>query len=455
MTYLEAVDLLRNIETKYDVMSIRYKGISVWPHLRLYLLDKISVNTEVKATGTVVKVVLKSLFVYNPLQLWKKHDVWLFTGCERRKRIGYKMIHRISGGISANVDGCLMVEKPSSRIGHYNKNEIEEKHIVSEAWLLFAYHLIELCSRLFKPKIKNEELIRQILLDNNIAFDYHHSVRMLNAKRISMLLLLTFARKPKLAVMECPYVSMGYMWAFHQKGIEVVELQHGVLNCHHNAYNANAYEERMNPDAICVFGIEEYRYFTEDEPQYAKDVYMTGLYMLERADETFNADPFEKYREKYHSIVVASGQNGYENHLSEVIDAVALEHNDILFFYIPRLSDTSLAFKAENVKVKCGVNIYEYLKWADIHITISSTTCLESQYFGTPTIFYDYDSMASNYYGELLNKENGCVYINSFKEFDTAYKILKDGGFKYKEIFSYNHVERITNIIRMYLSKHV
>ena len=39
MTYLEAVALLHDIESKYDVMSIKYKGVSVWSFLRLRLLD--------------------------------------------------------------------------------------------------------------------------------------------------------------------------------------------------------------------------------------------------------------------------------------------------------------------------------------------------------------------------------------------------------------------------------
>ena len=143
MTYLEAVALVKDIEERYDVMSIRYKRVSVWPFLRLFLLDKISVQTEIKASGSIIKVVLKSLFAYNPLKVFKRHDVWLFTGCERRKRIGDKMIHRISGGISSNVPSCLMIEKPDLLLGHYRKQVIEEKEIVSESWMLILFHFFE------------------------------------------------------------------------------------------------------------------------------------------------------------------------------------------------------------------------------------------------------------------------------------------------------------------------
>lgn len=453
MTYLEALQLINSIEAQYDMMSIRYKGVSVWPYLRLYLLDEIAGQTEVKASGPIIKIVLKSLFAYNPLKVFKYHEVWLFTGCERRKLVGDKMIHRISGGISSILNNYLMIEKPSTRIGHYPKKDIEEREIVSEAWLILITRIIERISRLTPSKIENEVIIRQVLIDRVIDFDYRHYIRLLNAKRLSLLLLLKIIRKPKLAMMECPYVSMGYMWALHQSGVKIIELQHGVINKNHNAYNAKAYEFQMKPNSIFVFGTEEYKYFTEEEPQYASDVQMTGLYMLEKANECSNKDIFEKYRSQYESIVVVAGQIGYEIQLAEMIEDVAEFHQEMLFFYIPRLVDTNLVFKVKNVIVKKGINIYEYIKWADLHVTISSTTCLEAQFFQRPTIFYDYEKRASTYYGSILEKDNGCIYIYAPKEFDNAYKLIKQGNFCYKEVFAHNHVERISKILKDYIRK--
>lgn len=448
MTYLEAVELIKDIESKYDVMSIRYRNVSVWPYLRLYLSDGIAGHTEIKASPSVVKVVLKSLFAYNPFKVFKRHDVWLFTGCERRKRIGDKMIHRISGGISSNVDGCLMIEKPHLLFGHYKKSEIEEKDIVSESWLLILFHLIERLSRLARPRIENEDVIQQILVDNNISFDYVQYVRKLNAKRLSLRCLLGLVRKPRMVMMECPYDAMGYMWACRQKGIRFIELQHGVIGRNHNAYNARCYEPMMQPDGICVFGSEEYKYFTEEAPQYARNVYQTGLYMLEKADEFFVDDVFGKDRERYSKVIVASGQSGYEDQLSACIDKVAQRHPEYLFAYIPRMADTELHFASDNVRVERDVNIYQYLKWADIHITISSTTCLEAQYFKTPTVFYDYEDRASSYYGQLLKEDNGAVYINDEKEFDGALATIQGRDFTYKDIFVHNHLERIEKVIK-------
>lgn len=448
MTYLEAVELIRQIEDKYDVMSVKYKGISVWPHLRLYLLDGVSGQTEIKGTGPIIKVVFRSLFAYNPFSIFKHHTIWLFTGCERRKRIDGKMIHRISGGFSASNCDYLMIEKTNVTIGHYKREEIEEKNIISEAWLLVLFHLIQVITRPFNQTIENEGVLKTILNDYKLRFDYGHYVRSLNAKRLSLLCLIKLTKRPKLAVIECPYNSMGYVWAFHQKGVKVLEMQHGVAGRSHNAYNAKAYEPILNPDGICVFGSAEFTYFTEEEPQYTPKVYMTGLYMLEKADEYFKQDVFGDYRNKYDKVVVCSGQNGCEDKLSLFINETAADNSNLMFIYIPRSSNADISFTEENVVIVRDVNIYQYLKWADIHITISSTTCLEAQYFETPTIFYDFNKMASTYYSNLLKAENGAIYISESKEFSNALSFLKQNNFTYLEVFAHKHIDKIKTVIQ-------
>ena len=308
MEALESVKLIKGIEQKYDVISIKWKGISVWPFLRLYIKDSVTSQRENKASASNIGLVLRCLFAYNPFRALKRHDIWSFTACDRRKRIGDKMVHRISGAFAAQGVNCLMIEKPLKGFGHYSRKEIEEQDIISESWLLMTFHAMEVFSRLITPKIENEDLLKKILADNNLQFNYLRYVRMLNAQRRAMRLLLLLNPKPKVVMIECPYDVMGYQCAFHEKGINVVEMQHGSLNGNHFSYNAREYEPKMNPDCVCVFGEEEYKYLTEEKPQYAPYVKMTGMYMLERADQYFSNDIFKEERKKYDSIIVISGQ---------------------------------------------------------------------------------------------------------------------------------------------------
>jgi hypothetical protein len=87
MTYLEAVDLIREIESKYDLMKVTYKGVGVWPLLRINIVDAITGNNDtMKSSGSsAIKQVLSTLFYYNPFSYFKKRSVWLFAGFERKR----------------------------------------------------------------------------------------------------------------------------------------------------------------------------------------------------------------------------------------------------------------------------------------------------------------------------------------------------------------------------------
>ena len=108
-------------------------------------------------------------------------------------------------------------------------------------------------------------------------------------------------------------------------------------------------------------------------------------------------------------------------------------------------------FNSDNVRLIHGVNIYEYLKWADIHITITSTTSLEAQYFHTPTIFYDYQNLATNYFKDFFKEENGVSFINSAQQFDYAFNKIYGHNLAYQEIFAHDHVKRLMDVVSEYI----
>ena len=92
-------------------------------------------------------------------------------------------------------------------------------------------------------------------------------------------------------------------------------------------------------------------------------------------------------------------------------------------------------------------NIYEYMIWCDVHLTISSTTCLECHYYHKPTIFYNYSDMSVNYYSKVLSESNGAIYTNDAKEFGVALKNVLSQKFEYKEIFASDTIQKIKDII--------
>ena len=449
MTYLEAVALIKTIEQKHNMMLVKYKGVSVWPLLRINIIDTISGNNDtMKSTGlSAVKQVLSTLFYYNPLKFFCKHKIWLFTAYERRKEIEGKKILRVSGCVIEVEPDTLVIEKPSPDQCSHPRSEVTEKTIVSESWLLFMVHALAILSRPFSIKLENEKILRDVLGEYGIMFDYVSAIRILVSQKKVFDLFLALLPKPKKVIIECPYSIMGYVWSLHNHGILVIELQHGVLNDKHYAYNSQFHSSILYPDEICVFGESEYNYLTSRENHYCKIVHKTGLYYLELAKKSFTKDVFIEYRGLYSSIILVAGQRGYEEVMANYVKAAAQSSPHCLFVYVPRSKDAGLTFNQNNIIYRPGINIYEYMIWCDVHLTISSTTCLECHYYHKPTIFFNYSDMSVSYYSKVLSEKNGAIYTNDVKEFGIALKKVLSQKFEYKEIFAHDTARKISEII--------
>ena len=449
MTYIEAINVINEIERRYDVMSIKFKGISIWPLLRLNLVD--CMTTRNQTTGitfvSAVKQVLNTLFYYNPLSYFKKSRTWLFTAFDRRKDLNERMIQRVSGAVIEVEPNILIIEKPSPLQFSIPRKTIPEKRIVSESWILLLVHFFSFVTKWHKRKIVNSDLLNKILADYKLNFNYQNSVRILSSQRRVLSLILLITSKPEKVVIECPYTVMGYLWALHSHHIPIIELQHGVLNECHYAYNSLYHSKELYPDKLCVFGEYEYNFMTGENGHYCKDVRKTGLYYLELANRSFVDDPFKDFRSQYKNMILISGQKGYEEQMAEYVNKIASMEKASLFIYVPRTLDIKLNLNQTNTIFCPGINIYEYMKWCDVHCTISSTTCLECQYFHKPTIFFDLDNLASKYYGKMLTSENGVIYTKRPEEFSSALVWVLHTEFEYKRVFENNTIKEIKKII--------
>lgn len=439
MSYLNGVKKLKQIESDNDVMSISFKGIPIWPYLRIYLMQVLGHTNNENAHGmssSKIGTILKSLTAYSPLSFLKNHSIWLFNGQERRKQIGTKWIHRVSGFFASTNLAFLNIEKPQTGCRHLRKVDIEESDIVSEGWFILLSHLIERILRLVKlPKIENENILIHILNSYNLNFNYKYYTRYLWAQKLATDFILKLTAKPKVVFIECPYPIMGYQWSLKKHGIKVIELQHGVLNDSHYAYFFR-HSSIFSPDEIWVYGDREKNYFKKINPHYSNIIRETGLYILDRANKEFRTDLFKDYRTQYERIIVFSGQSAVENEAQEFLDRIATLNQDYLFIYIPRHDSEVVNICLPNVKIRKNVNIYEYLKWCDLHLTISSTTCLEASYYGRKTIFFDFQNLATYYYGDYLKDENGVRYIHNPYEFRSAVKSLMSQNTIFKTPFA-------------------
>lgn len=455
MEYIDARKILEEIEKKYDVMKIKYKGVPVWLFLRCYLIahmysDRPSNTKSINKLN--VKAVIGNLFCYPVINLFKKNRIWIYDGVITRKKVGEKYYHHVTGAITELVHDSLLLESPERVKKHYRMTEIPEKRIISNAWsILIARGLIPFIGRI---KIENGDLLEEIISEYKIKFDYNYYIKFFLAQRKTVDFLLRIAPNPKVVFMVNAYNQMGYVWSFHNHNIPVVEMQHGVINKGHFAYNSFFHNDVLHPDEICVYGEVEFNYFTIEQKNYCNKVTMTGLYLLDCSDKEFNTDIFSEYRKQYQKIVVLAGQTGYEELLMDFTEKLAIRQPSYLFIYIPRRHVDSSLLRQSNIIYKEGVNIYEYLKWCDIHSTISSTTCLEAHYFKKPIVFYvTKNSVAMDYYGGILGNENGAFYVNTTEDFIKVAEKLGNTAYSYRELFAHHSVENMKKVICRYLKE--
>ncbi len=451
MEYLEAVRLIQEIEQKYDVMSVKYRGITVWPYVRVYLTDSLSAHRAQKASPSNIAFIIKHLFDGNIFSLFKKHKIWVYDGMASLRHVGNKYIHQTSGPIFEAESSTLLLANPGKADIAVNKHDLAEKNILSNSWSIMMSRALSILAPKRWMQIENEDVLKRINEHLNVNFNYRYYIKHLFSQKKVVDIMLWLGKKPQIVFMICPYAQMGYLLSFHNHGIPVIELQHGVLNGSHYAYNSIYETPLLHPDEICVYGEVEYKYFTEEQTKYTPKVSITGLYILELIDKYSNNDIFMQDRLQYDSIVVVAGQPTMENVMAPFVDEVASKVSNVLFIYKPRVANTHLEFKSANVRLVGNVNIYEYLKWCDVHSTISSTTCLEAHYFKKPTVFYNYGNIGSDYYGHILNEENGAYYENDVDSYIRALKKAIKGEFIFKTLFAKNCVENFKSVIDRYL----
>lgn len=450
MEQINSIKLLKQVETAFDVMSVKYKGISVWPFVRVYLEDSLSLNKAQKASISNVFFIIQHLFDYNPFTILKKHKIWIYDETASLRYIGNKFIHQVSGPILELFPSSLVIANPGQSNMAIPMKHVIEKDVFGNSWCIMIARALSILSRKKSMKIENEDVFIKINEYLGIEFNYRYYIKHLFSQKKAVDFLLWIGKKPKMVFMICPYAQMGYVLSFHNHGIPVIELQHGVLNKDHYAYNSLYHSDILHPDEICVYGKEEYKYFTEEQKKYTSRVSITGLYILELSDKYLTTDIFKEERRRFDTIIVVAGQTPFEKDLSSFIEEVAEKVPKVLFIYKPRKNTERLSFTFPNIQVVKNVNIYEYLKWCDVHVTISSTTCLEAHYFKKPTIFYDKASMGSSYYGDILKEENGAFYVKDVGTFISSIDKVLNKKFVYKTFFEKNCLINYKKVIEKY-----
>lgn len=456
---MKLTDQIRHIESKIDVGSIKvhFHGriFQVYPWLKVKLFYKLITGSEsmAKADKAMLLRQVKSLFS-GFLNWFKAYDIWAFSNNQERIAVDGQYYHKIFDSIEGIVDASILhIELQLFKT--FKRKEIKSKHLVSKSFFLLQEEFI---SRLFlrDVKIENSALIQQICAELNVEVAPQKILKKVLSQYLVMKFWLKVFKKPKLVLLTVGYSNFGYILAFKEHKIPVIEFQHGVISQgHHGYYYHQALQTDNFPDSIALWGQEECDFISKNSQIPIPTVAAVGRSIIDLygQDETLTQEPTR--------VCVVLQDLQLSNELLEVLIGLNHKLGQKFDFYLQtrRASEAyynTLYTLPKNFHFYHGP-IYENILQSAIHITVYSSSALESLALGTMNIFYDSSGRAQEIFHEKLAANPFCHFIKNQTDLLTFFNEvsippISEVKNASKNIYTTNASEHIKMLLDKYLN---
>lgn len=420
------IDKIREIESKYPVENIRSDGFQVWPMVRFWLWAYCTAKIEPlrsKSQSLSLQQILQILgsFFYGFRSFWGKYHYLTFSDTSERKAIGGLHVDKSIDFINSLLSNPLMIELPLPK--HFPKSSVPTIRLVSKMPLYilewFYYKL-----NFKRIKIENELVIKDILKEIGISFDYQ-SILKRNIAQYKVGRILYKLYKPKGIVIQCAYTNTGFVKAFKDSGIPIIEVQHGMLSTSHVAYNVfKKLDPSYFPDYFLSYGHREKAIFTSSNYYIPNDhVLPTGHYYLDIINSSDkHLDDYLPEAIGYETVVSVTGQNlpDLEQQFINFLKQATSQCTEAVFIYIPRNKQSAIYDNKDlpaNFLIIDDRDTYEIIRLSNFHTTMFSTCAIESLALGTPNLLINLGNLARVHYGEVLKENLSTQYIDSVEKY--------------------------------------
>jgi hypothetical protein len=407
-------EIIRKVESRRGLegctVRFRDKVFQVYPWVKSRIFHEMMTGKEVlqEKDGNVLWLQITSLF-YGWWNFFRRYDVWVFTSSAERRQLGDVYFDKLFDFAGNELSlKTWILELRLFQVYPFRK--IASKYASSRSLLMLPE---EVYARLFlrKVHIENAAVLQEIQQELGTHVDVHAVVRKYLAQYAMMRFLLKLRPNPKLVCLSVSYTNFGYIRAFREKGIPVVEFQHGLISEEHYAYNYRMPLDAIQfPDYLASIGQFEQAVFANGNTFPLKQVFPVGSYILDH----YQAAKPERAGNPVHSIAV-SLQDGAENlAILPLLIAAAKALPEVQFYLKPRR--TSVAFYLEQYEFPVNIhfeetkNIYALMAACDVHTTIYSTCAVEALSLGVPNILFDHLGLAKSQLGSQLS-ENPFTYF--------------------------------------------
>ena len=412
---------IQQIESDHDLKKVKMEGIPVWIYIRSHFFLKLF---EKKTTGVSLKSSnLISIFFssFRGLFKWfKQYDYWFITGSNLRRSIDGKQYNILFDFPASQLEKALVIELPLYK--HSKRNVTASKNLTSKGILIL---LETLYTKIFlrKSKIENQNTLEELQNKYAVKIPYIPLSKKMVAQYKVMKWILKY-KKPKVIFINTSYTNFGYIKAFKEKNIPVIEFQHGSIGIDHYSYNIFIdFDHSFFPDYILTFGEQEKNVFKKpNQWKVDKKIIPIGSFIIENTLKNFSPDEsINKLKKDFDytfSVSLQETEKGYK--LIKELIIIAVKNKNLLFIFSPR-SKTEIELRQmfnlpKNIIFTPQLNVYEVILHSDYHITIYSTCALEAPSLGVKNILYNIDNKAYSYYKDVLH-ENTTFFVNNEEEF--------------------------------------
>ncbi|MDG1036932.1 MAG: hypothetical protein P8H43_01680 [Crocinitomicaceae bacterium] len=414
---------IEDIEGKIDVNTITVEKFGrvfqIYPWLRSKILYKEQTGTETlqkKTIGLLFRQVL-SVF-YGCWNLFSKNEIWAFTNSTERRLVNGKYYDKLFDYIG-NECGKKMLLIELRLFTYYPYRKIASKRAVSKSIFIL---LEEFYSRfiLRLPKITNEE----VLVELNLQFESSISQKEIIKKYLSQYRMMRFWLKvlpnPKVVYVSVSYTNFGYIRAFKEKGIQVVEFQHGLITSNHSAYwYKQSFDPVQFPDQIVTVGEQELNVFGNGNAFPVKDVIPVGSFILDHY-----SDKDEKsYFSQPLRVLFALQDTAIGDKFASFIADLSEQINSIEIIVQTRRTSPEYYLKkypALHSVEFSNDSVYAALIESDVHVTVYSTTAIEALSLGRQNILVNIDGLSVTHLSSKLKDNPFTKIVDTVPSFIAA-----------------------------------
>lgn len=411
---------LEQIERKHGMKQLLWNGEQIWPLLRIYYFysfrNKRAGHGVLGIENTRRKLFKLKSALRGLQYIFKPSRVLVFSDDTENRLIEGKRQNKLFFSIfeALKNESVHYFESPASdrKIDAPNGNGMTTSSSLLDA-LAYALHYF-----LPRPRLEGTELLEKIQAEFEISMNDSKILKLHQAYRFVCQALL-FLKQPRAIFLSESYsnLHMALIWAAKKRRIPTLELQHGIINRAHPAYNffgSTPYDEALYPDFLLAWGPYVKRELEQHPWIPLSRIHPIGHSYIEYIQK--NAHPTTKPEGQNRTALVTL-QWVDQDRVYDFIWNLAKRRPDWTFHLLPRRREDEARYLSKlnlpNLKSLGGGDFYKLIQTCDLHVTSYSTTALEAPIFLKPNLLLDFDGMATLYFSRLLPAGESHLYTQS------------------------------------------